>query len=540
MKQILGGTPSGTLARSAAFVFSPLGVVAQATDLVIDNAAGLQLGIAEDHDPVKPGDALTYTVVLGNTAASALPARGGVISSTMPPGTTFASASPGGALTGGIVRWSFGSLNPGASLRFSYTVTVGSAVPDGTVLQASAQVTDGTFSLVRAQTATDVKTVMPLRLTVSVDHDPAPANLNALVTGLVPYEYKISNLGTTAIANIVLADFLIDDAQVVISSSTAGLACSNPFIDHCLAGSVFSWSIASLAAGQTATFVAMKQILGGTPSGTLARNAAFVSSPLGILAQATDLVVDNVAGLKMGLTQDHDPVKPGDALTYTLVLGNTAAAALPANGGVVFSTIPAGTTFASASVGGTASGNIVQWSLASIAPGANRTFSYTVSVGSAIPDGTVLQASAQASEGNLSLVRAQLAADVVGAPALTLSVAVTPGPVAGQATFTATIANADTFAVTNVVLSALTVNDAQVLLASSTPGATCTNEFINVCLAGAITSWTTPTLAAGQTVNFTWVSQVLNGTARGTILRTAVRARAGAATASQGRDLAVN
>src|SRR5919205_615109 len=98
----------------------------------------------------------------------------------------------------------WGLPNPAASQRFSYTVTVGSTVPDGTVLLASAQVSDGTFSLVRAQAGTDVKAATPLVLTVSVNQDPVPALLNGLVAGLVTYEYKISNLGTTAVANIAL------------------------------------------------------------------------------------------------------------------------------------------------------------------------------------------------------------------------------------------------------------------------------------------------------------------------------------------------
>src|SRR5206468_1138201 len=148
---------------------------------------------------------------LGNPAATALPANGlGIVSATIPAGTTFVSASGNGSVVGNNVQWDVGSLNPATNLRFSYTVTVGT-VPDGTVLLASAEVSDGTASLVRAQAATDVKSAMPLALTVSVDQDPVPANLNILVEGLVTYEYKVSNLGNTTISNIVLTDLILND-----------------------------------------------------------------------------------------------------------------------------------------------------------------------------------------------------------------------------------------------------------------------------------------------------------------------------------------
>jgi uncharacterized repeat protein (TIGR01451 family) len=485
---------------------------------------------------VKPGEALTYTLVLGNAAAAALPTNsGGVIAATIPRGTTFSAVSAGGSLVGNTVQWTFGSLNPAASRRFSYTVTVGSTLPDGTVLQSSAQVSDGTFSLVRAQASTDVKAVMPLALTVSINQDPVPALLNGLVVGLVTYEYKISNLGTMAMANVVLSDRILNDSALALSPTTGGATCSNN-IAVCGPGAVTSWPIFSLAAGQTQTFTAVKQILAGTPSGAVVRSFANVDSPAGLLSQATDLVVQNGAGLQLALAEDHDPVKPGDAVSYTLVLGNTAT--LASSAVLVTATVPEGTTFVSASTGGTLVGTLVQWSVAGLAPGASQVFRYTVTAGSALPDGTTLKAKAEVSAGDTSLARAQVATDVVAAPPVT--VVVTAVGSVGSASFTATVTNTSAVALANVALSVLVVNNAAIALNSTTPTASCSNN-VATCAPGAVLSWPAFSLAAGASQSFTWISQVLAGTPRGTVVRTPARVTAGnSAGASEEVDFAVN
>jgi uncharacterized repeat protein (TIGR01451 family) len=405
------------------------------------------------------------------------------------------------------------------------------------VLQASAQVSDGTRSLVRAQAASDVKAVMPLALSVSINQDPVPALLNTLVLGLVTYEYKVSNLGSTAVSNVVLSDLILNDAALLLSPTTGAPICTNN-IAACAPGAVTSWPVFSLGAGQTQTFTAVKQIFGGTRSGTVVRSLATVTSPVGLLSQATDLVVDNAAGLQLSLEDDHDPVKPGEALTYRVIVGNAAVAPLPNGGGLVSATIPSGTTLVSASTGGSLVGSTVQWSVAALAAGANQLLTYTVMPATALRDGTTLQASAQVIAGNTSLVRAQAATDVAAAPPISL--VVTAVGAVGSVTFTATITNVSAADRANVALSVLTLNDAQVLLALSTPTPSCTNNAV-ACQPGGVVSWPSFSLAAGGSQSFTWVSQLFSGTPSGTIVRTTARVTAGtSAAASQDRGILVN
>src|SRR5438552_16247698 len=63
------------------------------------------------------------------------------------------------------------------------------------------------------------------------------------------------------------------------------------------------------------------------------------------------------------------PVSPGATLTYTLAYANTGTA--NASGVVLSDTVPANTTFVSATGGGTLSGSVVSWAVGGLAAGAS-------------------------------------------------------------------------------------------------------------------------------------------------------------------------
>ncbi len=118
------------------------------------------------------------------------------------------------------------------------------------------------------------------------------------------------------------------------------------------AGVIVTWPAFTLAAGQTQTVSFISQVLGGTANGTLVHNIATVNFPGGSVMQSRDVLVDATQTLRLTLTEDRDPVRAGDQLTYTIIAGNTGTQSLPISAaGVVSATIPAGTTFVSASRG---------------------------------------------------------------------------------------------------------------------------------------------------------------------------------------------
>jgi uncharacterized repeat protein (TIGR01451 family) len=85
-------------------------------------------------------------------------------------------------------------------------------------------------------------------------------------------------------------------------------------------------------------------------------------------------------GLALKKTASSAAVNPGDLLTYTLSVTNTQTA-LPATGILLSDTLPAYTSFVSASGPYTLNGGQVEWSFASLAGGASSSVDLVVKVG---------------------------------------------------------------------------------------------------------------------------------------------------------------
>jgi uncharacterized repeat protein (TIGR01451 family) len=144
-------------------------------------AVGLNL-TASASDSVEAGSDLTYTITYGNTGGDA---TGVVITTPVPPGSSFGSASDGGTESGGTVTWTIGDLTKGTTgLTVTYTVTANTA---GTLTASGIHITDGTSTT----TATDVlTTVSPSpATTTTLEASPSPSTigqsvvLTATVTG---------------------------------------------------------------------------------------------------------------------------------------------------------------------------------------------------------------------------------------------------------------------------------------------------------------------------------------------------------------------
>lgn len=93
----------------------------------------LQLTKTALPDPVFPGSPLTYTLNLYNN--SIITATGLIISDVLPLQTAFAWSSGGGQFTGGSVIWHAPTLDPRATLRLTWLVTV-SQNASGTIVNA--------------------------------------------------------------------------------------------------------------------------------------------------------------------------------------------------------------------------------------------------------------------------------------------------------------------------------------------------------------------------------------------------------------------
>jgi uncharacterized repeat protein (TIGR01451 family) len=178
----------------------------------------------------------SYTLTLTNTGPS--PASDVVVSSALPAGVTFVSASDDGTHDAGVVTWSLASLASGATTNLSLTVT---APADGTLTNTAASIA-ATTDLVPANNdgtapaAQVVTTVLPRADVVTTLAGPTSVVTNA------PFRYTVSvaNLGPSVATGVLVTNQL--PAGLLFASASAG---------GTLNAGVVTWSLASLASGTT-------------------------------------------------------------------------------------------------------------------------------------------------------------------------------------------------------------------------------------------------------------------------------------------------
>ncbi len=157
------------------------------------------------------GRTITNNITVTNTGDA--PAAATMLEDPVPAGTTFASATDGGALQGSVVMWNLGTLAPKASKKVSMTVTPGSL---GTVNNtATAKATCA--APVSASCKTEVRGVPGVLLEVVDNPDPI------VVGATSTYTIRVTNQGQIDITNIKVKLECEDTAGVVSNAgATAG------------------------------------------------------------------------------------------------------------------------------------------------------------------------------------------------------------------------------------------------------------------------------------------------------------------------------
>ena len=118
----------------------------------------LNLSKTDDVDPVQSGSNLTYTVCYDNLANQS-DVTNTMITDDVPAGTTFVSATGGGAHAAGTVTWDIGTLPIGAP-QACVQMTVNVTAPNETVLVNSATITGWIFTEVRLPPTTQTETTL--------------------------------------------------------------------------------------------------------------------------------------------------------------------------------------------------------------------------------------------------------------------------------------------------------------------------------------------------------------------------------------------
>ena len=303
---------------------------------------------------VAPFANLTYTFTLGNTGDT--DAIEVVIQDTIPAGTTFVSATGGGTLINTFVNWNIPLVPPGSTgLTVSFTVRV--MATSGTVDNLSYSIAELNTAPVAGPPVSTLIVTPGLTLTKS-----APTTV---ATGKnLTYTITYGNTAVVAAPSVSIADTI--PAGTTFVSATNGGSVVN---------GVVTWNIGTVPAGSSGLTVSFTVLVPAT-SGTV-NNLVYTIQSAGLPPVAGPPVSTQISNLT--ITKSAPPtVATGADLTYTINYGNVGL--MPIGGVVITDRIPVGTTFVSATGGGTPNNGVVSWNIGTAPAPTKATVSFTVHV----------------------------------------------------------------------------------------------------------------------------------------------------------------
>src|SRR5206468_1302853 len=236
---------------------------------------------------------------------------GVVIADAVPAGTTFVSATAGGALAGGNVTWTIGNLPSGGSGSVQMVVSVNTPVANGAV------VTNGTYSIDCNETApvggaaVGTTVLSSVRFTLTKTDAPDPAAAGSTITYTLGYQ----NTGTSNATGVVLADTLPSGTSFV--SATGGGTQS---------AGVVTWNLGAVNAGASGSVQLVVRVNSPLLNGTVITNTGWTIDSNEILPQTGPDATTTVASsplLAVSKTDAPDPAAAGGTITYTLSYSNT-------------------------------------------------------------------------------------------------------------------------------------------------------------------------------------------------------------------------
>jgi len=372
----------------------------ESTDVIA--RADLSVAKADDPDPVRAGENITYTLTVTNSGPS--DAQDVTLTDTVPANTTFAgfvNITQGIAVfSAGVVTADFGTITAGASATLVFVVTVSAATPDGTLISNTADVTATTTDPDLLDNSITQTTAVNAEADLSVVKTDSP---DPVIAGNdLTYTIIVTNNGPSDAQSVDLSDVLPAGTTFVSLSAPGGWSATTPAVG---ATGTVNASIGTLPAGSgPQVFTLVVAVAASVPDGATLSNTADVTSTTtdpvagnNSATQTTDVIAE--ADLAVTKTDSPDPVIAGTNLTYTLTLSNVGPS--DAQNVVLSDLVPANTTFVSftqdsgpaatsvltPSVGGTGTASAT---FGTLSAGATATFTLVVQVALATPDGTII------------------------------------------------------------------------------------------------------------------------------------------------------
>jgi uncharacterized repeat protein (TIGR01451 family) len=402
------------------------------------------------------------------------------------------------------------------------------------------------FSLILGLSLMVPAAAQDLQLAITADRSPvAPGSR-------VGYTVTVSNTGGSTISGTTVDVQLpgtLSGFRENVTSAPSNVTCNTGFSSTtCEAGETLIWSVGDLDAGTAQTLLFGDDLDSGASDGPFTLSGTASATGQTSVNADVDVVIDTAPVISLGVGSETGPVAAGASVTYRLDYG-----VIDGQGGAISATLdlelPSGTTFQSASGGGTESGGVVTWSLGPINEGAGGEHTVTVSVGNALEDGTLLLARAHFDSGVSGATIAQADYVVAVHPPSAIRVVLAaddiPAVPASQSDdrtyFSLTVSNTSGLSATGTTV--------QLVLPSfitgfregttSAPSSVACNRFFSstTCEPGEIMIWTPGELSAGESRTLYFEDDLRSDAVGGELLRLR-----GVATASRGvqRVLAEN
>jgi len=382
-----------------------------------------ELNIDKTADDATPsfGQTFTYSLTVSHLPSSTADAFDLSISDTLPSsvsvsGAPTASDSPlgcAGTVTdssaGNNIALTVASLPLGCVLTIQYQAVVNSPpASPGDVISNTVNLrwsslagvdpnertgTDGSGGLNDyADSSTQNVTFTAVDLRIEKDD----GGITSTAGGVIQYTLTYTNLGNSDSSGVTITEIVPDNTVFNAGESTSGWSCP----DGSPAGTVCTYTVGGLPAGGSGSIIFAVSVNNPLPSGVIQiDNAASIADDgthggdVNLMNNRDDDDTPVTAAPDLQITKDDGVtvVSPGQVVTYTLTIRNVGTQ--DATDVVVTDTIPADTTFISASDGGTYNNitGVVTWPTFDLAAGAAPvTRTVTVQINNPFPGSSIL------------------------------------------------------------------------------------------------------------------------------------------------------
>ncbi len=286
-------------------------------DVAVTRQAVLTLAKSDSPDPNTVGGTLTYEILVTNTGPST--ATNVVVSDPLPAGLTYNSSTTTAGTVAeatGVITATIPTLAPGASATVTIVTTIQAGFAGSTIPNTATAVADEAAQ-VTADSTTVVNPDIDLQITKSDNVDPANRG------GVLIYTLTVFNDGPSGATNVQVVDTLPPDVTFV--SATGGTVSG---------GTVGSSDPVTIDLGNMASqetkVITLTVNVAGTAAATF-NNTAVVSSSETTAGFDRDMTnntdtestgAQSQIDLELVKTDSADPVKPGEALVYTIIVTN--------------------------------------------------------------------------------------------------------------------------------------------------------------------------------------------------------------------------